>query len=124
VPSAGRRQAREVGEEAVPFHKFSDGEDQVRRLKQKGSGSPFASPNQDGKVNLLRGLRGGKGTDDWECAGARSVRASTEGSDLDDVAGLRAARTHRRFDSTAGLFERAKARARSPSGRDVAAALR
>jgi hypothetical protein len=55
---------REVGEEAVPFHKFSElVKDQVRRLKQKGSPEvAFRVAVKDGKVNFTaRGLRGGKG---------------------------------------------------------------
>lgn len=52
---------REVGEEAVPFHKFSElVKDQVRRLKQKGSPEvAFRVAVKDGKVNFTaRGLRG------------------------------------------------------------------
>ena len=55
---------REVGEEAVPFHKFSElVKDQVRRLKQKGSPEvAFRVAVKDGKVNFTaRGLRGVKG---------------------------------------------------------------
>jgi hypothetical protein len=55
---------REVGEEAVPFHKFSElVKDQVRRLKQKGSPEvAFRVAVKDGKVNFTaRGLRGAKG---------------------------------------------------------------
>ncbi len=56
---------REVGEEAVPFHKFSElVKDQVRRLKQKGSPEvAFRVAVKDGKVNFTaRGLRGVKGS--------------------------------------------------------------
>jgi hypothetical protein len=55
---------REVGEEAVPFHKFSElVKDQVQRLKQKGSPEvAFRVAVKDGKVNFTaRGLRGVKG---------------------------------------------------------------
>jgi len=55
---------REVGEEAVPFHKFSElVKDQVKRLKQKGSPEvAFRVAVKDGKVNFTaRGLRGVKG---------------------------------------------------------------
>jgi hypothetical protein len=56
---------REVGEEAVPFHKFSElVKDQVRRLKQKGSPEvAFRVAVKDGKVNFTaRGLKGVKGS--------------------------------------------------------------
>lgn len=55
---------REVGEEAVPFHKFSElVKDQVQRLRQKGSPEvAFRVAVKDGKVNFTaRGLRGVKG---------------------------------------------------------------
>jgi hypothetical protein len=55
---------REVGEEAVPFHKFSElVKDQVKRLKQKGSPEvAFRVAVKDGKVNFTaRGLKGVKG---------------------------------------------------------------
>jgi hypothetical protein len=56
---------REVGEEAVSFHKFSElVKDQVRRLKQKGSPEvAFRVAVKDGKVNFTaRGLKGVKGS--------------------------------------------------------------
>lgn len=56
---------REVGEEAVPFHKFSElVKDQVRRLQQKGSPEvAFRVAVKDGKVNFTaRGLKGVKGS--------------------------------------------------------------
>jgi hypothetical protein len=56
---------REVGEEAVPFHKFSElVKDQVERLKQKGSPEvAFRVAVKDGKVNFtVRGLKGAKET--------------------------------------------------------------
>jgi hypothetical protein len=55
---------REVGEEAVPFHKFSElVKDQVKRLKQKGSPEvAFRVAVKDGKVSFTaRGLKGVKG---------------------------------------------------------------
>ena len=54
---------REVGEEAVPFHKFSElVKDQVKRLKQKGSPEvAFRVAVKDGKVNFTaRALKGVK----------------------------------------------------------------
>jgi hypothetical protein len=56
---------REVGEEAVPFHKFSElVKDQVRSLKQKGSPEvAFRVAVKDGKVSFTaRGLKGVKGS--------------------------------------------------------------
>jgi hypothetical protein len=55
---------REVGEEAVSFHKFSElVKDQVRRLKEQGSPEvAFRVAVKDGKVNFTaRGLKGVKG---------------------------------------------------------------
>jgi hypothetical protein len=55
---------REVGEEAVPFHKFSElVKDQVKRLKQKGSPEvAFRVAVKDGKVSFTaRGLKGVQG---------------------------------------------------------------
>jgi hypothetical protein len=52
---------REVGEDAVPFHKFAElVKDQVRRLKQKGSPEvAFRVAVKDGKVSFTaRGLKG------------------------------------------------------------------
>jgi hypothetical protein len=52
---------REVGEDAVPFHKFADlVKDQVRRLKQRGSPEvAFRVAVKDGKVSFTaRGLKG------------------------------------------------------------------
>ena len=57
---------REVGEEAVPFHKFSElVKDQVKRLKQKGSPEvAFRVAVKDGKVNFTaRALKGVKGSE-------------------------------------------------------------
>ena len=54
---------REVGEEAVPFHKFADlVKDQVKRLKEKGSPEvAFRVAVKDGKVNFTaRGLKGAR----------------------------------------------------------------
>jgi hypothetical protein len=56
---------REVGDETVPFHKFSElVKDQVQRLKQKGSAEvAFRVALKDGKVNFTaRGLKGAKGS--------------------------------------------------------------
>jgi hypothetical protein len=52
---------RDVGEDAVPFHKFAElVKDQVRRLREQGSPEvAFRIAVKDGKVNLTaRGLRG------------------------------------------------------------------
>jgi hypothetical protein len=52
---------REVGEDAVPFHKFAElVKDQVQRLKQKGSPEvAFRVAVKDGKVSFTaRGLKG------------------------------------------------------------------
>lgn len=54
---------RQVGEEAVPFHRFADlVKDQVRRLRQKGSPEvAFRVAVKDGKVSFTaKGLRGAK----------------------------------------------------------------
>jgi hypothetical protein len=58
---------RELGDEAVPFHKFTElVKDQVRRLKQKGSPEvAFRISVKDGKVNFTaRGLKGTTQDDD------------------------------------------------------------
>jgi hypothetical protein len=52
-----------VGQDAVPFHKFTElVKDQVRRMKQKGSPEvAFRVAVKDGKVNFTaRGLRGAR----------------------------------------------------------------
>jgi hypothetical protein len=54
---------REVGDEAVPFHRFADlVKDQVRRLRQKGSPEvAFRVAVKDGKVSFTaKALRGGE----------------------------------------------------------------
>ena len=53
---------REVGEEAVPFHKFTDlVKSQVKKLKASGTGEvAFRVSVKDGKVNFTaRGMKGG-----------------------------------------------------------------
>jgi hypothetical protein len=55
---------REIGEEAVPFHKFTDlVKSQVKKLKASGTGEvAFRVAVKDGKVNFT--ARGMKGTKD------------------------------------------------------------
>ena len=57
---------REVGEDAVPFHKFAElVKDQVQRLKQKGSPEvAFRVAVKDGKVSFTARALKGAGEDD------------------------------------------------------------